>query len=98
MGPWAVAMSGWRKWLTIGGLLTTLVGSGLGAWGSWVSPEQAVEIGAMRVAGDTLEEDLTLPAVINLLDQANFAAVGFSLIAFGTVLQLAVLLWPPRTR
>ena len=97
-GAWSIPMSGWRKWLTISGLLTTLVGSGLGAWGSWASREQAVEIGIMRIPGETLEENLTLPAVKNLIDQAELAAVGFSLIAVGTALQLAVLFCPPRTR
>jgi hypothetical protein len=74
------------------------VGSGLGAWGSWASREQAVEIGIMRIPGETWEENLTLPAVKNLIDQAELAAVGFSLIAVGTALQLAVLFCPPGTR
>lgn len=69
------------------GLLSTFVGAGLGVFGVWVTPDQAVTLGVTRLAGTTREENLELPAVQNLLKQSKYAVAGFALIGVGTVLQ-----------
>jgi hypothetical protein len=75
--------------LTVLGLGVTLVGAGIGAWGVLLSPQQAVEIGVMRINGNNTEEDLRLPAVQNLLHQSQMAALGFVVICVGTGMQIA---------
>jgi hypothetical protein len=76
------------KYLPITGLAITLVGAGLGAYGTFVTEDQAIEIGVTRLAGETKEQSLRLPAVKNLVSQSNFARYGFLLIAAGTGLQI----------
>ena len=74
--------------LSVFGLILTLVGASLGVVGVRVSPEQAIEIGVMRINGDNAEENLRLPAVQNLIHQSQMAQDGFVLIALGTLLQI----------
>jgi hypothetical protein len=80
--------------LTVIGLVVTLLGAGLGAYGTWVSTDQAVDIGVMRLAGETKEENLTLPAVQNLLNQSKLSMYGFLLIGGGTILQIGDVVLP----
>jgi hypothetical protein len=75
-------------WFTIIGLVVTLIGAGSGTYGVWLSPDQAIERGVSRFAGDTREQLLQLPAVQNLLEQSDFALCGFFLIGVGTALQI----------
>jgi hypothetical protein len=81
-------MHGKPKWLTICGLVLTLLGAASAAYGVWLSPDQAIERGVSRVSGDLREQDLHLPAVQNLLEQSHFALAGFVLIGLGTFLQI----------
>jgi hypothetical protein len=76
------------KWLTIAGLVVTLVGAGCGFYGVWVSPSEAIVRGVSRWSGGTREEQLKLPTVQTLLTQSRFAMIGFGLIGVGTALQI----------
>jgi hypothetical protein len=58
----------------------------------WLSPDEAVELGASRWSGGTREEQLQLPAVQNLLQQSRFAVAGFILIGLGTLLRIGGML------
>lgn len=77
------------KWLTIAGLLLTLVGAGFGVRGVYLSEDQAIQVGVMRFNGNNRQEDLELPAVRNLIKQSRYAMTGFALIFVGTGLQIA---------
>lgn len=77
------------KWLTVIGLVLTLLGAFCGTYGVWVSPDDAIERGVSRFVGGTQEEMLQLPAVQNLLEQSRFAVAGFVLIGVGTLMQIA---------
>lgn len=81
----------WRELLTVAGLLTTLIGSGLGAYGSWVSPHEAVEIAVPRFGGETEVDNLKLPGAQALLSQSRFSKWGFVVIGLGTMMQLGAL-------
>jgi len=81
-------MQGTAKWLTIIGLVLTLIGAGSATYGVWLSPDEAAEAGVSRLSGETREQVLQLPAVQNLLQQTHFAVAGFILIGFGTLLQI----------
>ena len=71
-----------------------LVGLGLDIIGALVllplvlSKKRAVELGQMRLSGDTLEENLQLPAVKELLRQRNRAWRAGALLALGFLLQM----------
>src|SRR5271169_5410526 len=58
------------KWLTIIGLVITLIGAGCGVYWVWVSGDEAIKRGVARFSGGTREEQLKLPAVQNLLTQS----------------------------
>jgi hypothetical protein len=58
-----------------------------------VTRSQPVELGVMRLAGETLEENLQLPAAKDRLRQSRHAAWGLGLLALGFALQL-VATWP----
>ena len=77
------------KVLLITGLLFALGGAVYGLKAVWISDHEAVQIGVMRLSGDTEAENLKLPAVQNLLLQSSLGVWAFSLIAVGTVLQIA---------
>jgi hypothetical protein len=77
------------KWLTVLGLVVTLIGAGFGTYGVWVSEDEAIERGVSRWSGGTREDQLKLPAVQNLISQSHHAMLGFVLIGVGTVLQIA---------
>jgi hypothetical protein len=74
--------------LTVLGLLLTLLGGAIGAWGVWLTPHEAVEIGVSRWNGDIEEQNLQLPGVQNLLRESRTAAIGFVTICVGTGLQI----------
>jgi uncharacterized membrane protein len=77
------------RWLTVLGLVITLIGAGFGTYGVWVSKDEAIERGLSRWSGGTREDQLKLPAVQNLISQSHFAMLGFVLIGVGTLLQIA---------
>jgi hypothetical protein len=81
-------MQGAAKWVTIIGLILTLLGAASATYGVWLSPDETVEAGVSRWSGGKREELLQLPAVQNLLQQSHFALAGFILIGFGTLLQI----------
>ncbi len=76
------------KSLLVAGLILTLIGVVVTAKGVFVSPHDAVQIGVMRFAGETEQQDLNLPAVQNLISQSHYAFVGLIAIAVGTALQI----------
>jgi hypothetical protein len=77
------------KWLTVLGLVVTLIGAGFGTYGVWVSEDEAIERGVSRWSGGTREDQVKLPAVQNLISQSHFAMLGFVLIGVGTLLQIS---------
>ena len=77
------------KWLTVLGLVVTLIGAGFGTYGVWVSEDEAIERGVTRWSGGTREDQVKLPAVQNLINQSHFAMLGFVLIGAGTLLQIS---------
>lgn len=81
-------------YLTVAGLLLTVVGACVAAWGVLLSPRQAAEIGAARYGSPNWEENLKLPMPQALLRQSRLAAWGLSIIAVGTLLQVAATLAP----
>ena len=70
-----------------------LLGAVLLAAGLVMGKERAVELGVMRLSGETVEENLALPAVQDRLRQSKRTVLGLCLIALGFVLQ-AVAAWP----
>ena len=77
-----------QRWFTVAGLIFDVIGVVIIAVPLVVSKRKAVEIGAPHFAGDTLEENLRLPAVRDRLQQSRLAKWGLGLIALGFVLQL----------
>jgi hypothetical protein len=73
-GAWQMIVA---STIAVIGLVVTFLGAGCGFYGTWVSKDQAVEIGVMRLSGETKEENLQLPAVKNLLSQAEFSKYRF---------------------
>ena len=70
------------------GLILTVLGAGVAARSAILTKETAVEIGVSRLVGETMEENLALPAVKNLLAASRNAQIGLWLVATGTALQL----------
>jgi hypothetical protein len=77
------------KWLTVLGLVVTLIGAGFGTYGVWVSEDEAIERGVSRWSGGTREDQLKLPPVQNQISQSHLAMLGFVLIGVGTLLQIS---------
>jgi hypothetical protein len=84
------------KWLVFFGSLLTLIAAWYGVRGVWVTEDQALEIGQMRLSGENRDRDPQLPAVQNLLNQFRLAMKGFVLIGVGTALQIVGVFIPPR--
>ena len=80
------------------GLLLTLIGAWITAHAVILKQTDAIAIGIPRIAWNTDAENLTLPAVQNLIASSRAARRGLVLIAVGTGLQLlpvATRLGPP---
>ncbi|MEP1558052.1 MAG: hypothetical protein ABJJ90_15120 [Lentilitoribacter sp.] len=75
-------------WISLLGLLVALFGAGITAWAVILRPEDAVNIGVTRWAGETDEENLKLPLVQNLLASSRWAMRGLLLISIGTAFQI----------
>ena len=70
-------------YLTILGVVFTTIGAVQIGWNDIMSKEKAVEIGVSRVAGETIEENLRLPAVKELLRRNKNSRRGLSLVLLG---------------
>jgi hypothetical protein len=81
------------RWLTVAGLVLDIFGASIVAYPLIVTKRKAVEIGVTRLAGNTMEENLRLPAVRDRLQQSRLAKWGLGLIIAGFFLQL-VGSWP----
>ncbi len=58
-------------YLTIVGVVLTTGGASIIGWNDLMSEDKALDIGVTKAAGNTREENLTLPAVKELLDGAR---------------------------
>jgi hypothetical protein len=81
------------EWVNLAGLVSGFLGAVVMAYGLVLSKARAVELGVMRLSGETPEENLTLPAVRDRLAQSGRAVIGLALIALGFLLQ-AIAAWP----
>jgi hypothetical protein len=79
-------VQGWI-WFTVAGLVADIAGAFILARGLFISDEETVELGVTRIAGDTLEENLGLPAVQDRLRQSDRAKIGVAFLALGFALQ-----------
>jgi hypothetical protein len=69
------------------GLLADIAGAFILARGLFISHEEAVELSVTRFAGDSLAENLMLPAVQDRLRQSDRAKIGVAFLALGFLLQ-----------
>ena len=76
------------QWVNTVGLLADIIGVSLLAWGLFTSKKKALELGVTRWAGDTDEENLTLPAVADRLKQSRFAMFGLPILVAGFACQI----------
>ena len=74
-------------WWTLAGLVADIVGAAVLVTGLFISNERAIQLGVTRLAGDTDEENLKLPAVRDRLNQSRRAVIGLSILVFGFLLQ-----------
>jgi hypothetical protein len=79
-------MKGWVLF-TVAGLAADITGAWVLAAGLIISKEHAVELGVTRFAGESLEENLGLPAVQDRLKQSGKAKVGVMFLMLGFLLQ-----------
>jgi hypothetical protein len=85
---WTLIWEWLPKALSILGLCIACGGAVCGLIAVRVSKPKALELGLMRLAGETDAENLKQPAVQNLLRQSRLGFWAFLLIAIGTVLQI----------
>lgn len=76
------------QWINTVGLVADIIGVSLLAWGLFTSKEKAIKLGVSRVSGDTDEENLKLPAVVDRLKQSRFAMFGLPILAAGFACQI----------
>lgn len=74
-------------WFTFIGLIADIAGASYIAVGLFISKQEAIELGVMRWAGETDEENLTVPAVRDRLRQATRVKWGLALLILGFALQ-----------
>ncbi len=77
------------QWINTIGLVADIIGVTLLSWGLFASKETAIILGATRWAGDTDDENLTLPAVVDRLRQSRFAKFGLPILVAGFGCQIA---------
>lgn len=75
------------------GLLLTLIGAWIAAHAVILKQAEAIEVGVGVWVGDTVEENLGLPQVQNLLAGSRGARRGLIFIFLGTLLQLVPVGW-----
>lgn len=89
-----MARVNWIQWLAFVGLGIDFIGAVVVAWGAFfVTPEVAARLGVSRIAGETLEDHLRLPAVQAILAEARATKYGMILVGIGFLLQLLAA-WP----
>lgn len=76
------------QWINTIGLVGDIIGVSLLSWGLFTSKKKAIKLGVMRLAGDTDEENLKLPAVADRLKQSFFAKVGLPILVTGFLCQI----------
>ena len=76
-------------WLIVGGLGFDVLGAGILAWQSFLSPKEAMQRGLGVIAADTQEENLKLAPVQRLLREARYAKIAFVFLLLGFALQAA---------
>ena len=76
------------KWLNIAGLVLNIAGAVVIAAGIIVSKKGAVHVASMYLGGETLEENVKLPPVVDRLRQSRLAKWGLGLITLGFIVQL----------
>lgn len=72
-------------YLTIVGVILTTVGAIFIGWNDVMSEDEALRLGQMRVSGETREQNLTLPAVQELLKRSKNSKRGLSFVLLGAV-------------
>lgn len=78
-------MSGYiADFLTLLGLVATVLGAGVAARAVILTEDDAISIGVSRLSGSR-EENLKLPMVQNLLSSSRWAKWGLLAIFFGTL-------------
>lgn len=75
-------------WLKIIGLIFDSTGAVFLAAGLVVRKARAVELGVSRFAGNTVEENLQLAPVREILHQSKRAVIGGGLLVVGFILQM----------
>ncbi|MEK6831414.1 MAG: hypothetical protein AABY17_01480 [Thermoproteota archaeon] len=80
--------------LSIISLIAIALGTGFLGKATIVSKKDAIELGVSRIAGDTDEENLKLPAVQFFLKQSRLARIGLSIVVLGILLQVVLLVFP----
>jgi hypothetical protein len=73
--------------VALAGLVADIAGAVVLVTLLFISKERAIGLGVDRVAGDTDEENLKLPAVRDRLIQSGRAVIRLVLLAFGFALQ-----------
>lgn len=81
------------EWVNIIGLGCDAVGATYLTFGLLISKERAVELSLSRYGGETVEENLRLPAVADRLRQSRNAAIGLVFLVVGFALQI-IAAWP----
>ena len=76
------------QWINTIGLVADIIGVSLLSWGLFASKKTAIELGAARWAGETDDENLTLPAVADRLKQSRFAMFGLPILVAGFACQI----------
>ena len=72
-------------YLTIIGVILTTIGASLIGWNDILSENKAIEVGLMRLSGETREQNLTLPAVRELLRRNKNSKRGLFFVILGAV-------------
>jgi len=72
-------------YLTILGVILTTMGAIFIGWNDVMSEDEALRLGQMRASGETREQNLTLPAVQELLKRSKNSKRGLSFVLLGAV-------------
>ncbi len=86
--PAGIPPSAAQRWLAISGIGIDLVGAIVLLSAAIVTPSEAIDLGVMRLSGETDAENLTLPQVKDRLKQSTRAKWGAGLLIVGFTLQL----------
>ena len=81
------------KWFDIIGLIFSLLGAILLAWGLIISRKHALKVGVSRYAEEDDDKNICLPQVRDELREARFARSGLLLLIIGFLLQI-IGSWP----